>query len=62
MDDAHIWMENLSDERVLKFIEEENRRFREFIGDLPERLIDEVRKHYYLPNIWGPGLQRKERL
>ncbi|WP_456453477.1 prolyl oligopeptidase family serine peptidase [Thermococcus sp.] len=59
MDDAHIWMENLSDERVLKFIEEENRRFREFIGDLPERLIDEVRKHYYLPNIWGAWITKK---
>ncbi len=59
MDDAHIWMENLSDERVLKFIEEENRRFREFIGDLPERLIDEVRKHYYLPNVWGARITKK---
>lgn len=52
MEDPYIWMENLNDKRVLKFIEEENKRFRVFIGDLPEKLIDNVRKYYYLPNIW----------
>ena len=51
MEDPYIWMENLKDERVLKFIQEENTRFREFIGDLPEKLIEEVREYYYLPNI-----------
>jgi len=51
MEDPYIWMEDLKDERVLKFIQEENARFREFIGDLPEKLIEEVREYYYLPNI-----------
>ncbi|USS39991.1 prolyl oligopeptidase family serine peptidase [Thermococcus aggregans] len=51
MEDPYIWMENLKDERVLKFVQEENTRFREFIGDLPEKLIEEVREYYYLPNI-----------
>ncbi|HHI00434.1 MAG TPA: S9 family peptidase, partial [Thermococcus litoralis] len=51
MEDPYIWMEDLKDERVLKFIQEENTRFREFIGDLPEKLIEEVREYYYLPNI-----------
>lgn len=51
MEDPYIWMENLSDERVLKFIEEENARFREFISDLPDKLIEEVRRYYHLPNI-----------
>ena len=45
MEDPYIWMEDLKDERVLKFIQEENARFREFIGDLPEKLIEEVREY-----------------
>lgn len=52
-------MENLNDERVLKFIEEENKRFREFIEDLPEKLIDDVRKYYYLPNIWEAQITKR---
>ncbi|NJE09130.1 S9 family peptidase [Thermococcus sp. M39] len=59
MEDPYIWTENLNDERVLKLVEEENKRFREFIGDLPEKLIDEVRKYYYLPNIWEAQITKR---
>ena len=59
MEDPYLWMENLSDERVLKFIEEENAHFREFIGDIPDKLIDEVKEYYYLPNIWRAQLTEK---
>ncbi|AHF80376.1 prolyl oligopeptidase family serine peptidase [Thermococcus paralvinellae] len=59
MEDPYIWMENLNDERVLKFIEEENKRFRQFIGDLPEKLINDVRKYYYLPNIWEAQVTKR---
>ncbi|AIF69758.1 hypothetical protein PAP_06815 [Palaeococcus pacificus DY20341] len=51
MEDEFTWMKNLRDERVLKFVNEENKRFREFLGDLPEKLGGEVRKYYFLPNI-----------
>jgi len=51
MEDPYIWMENLNDERVIEFINEENARFREFLGDLPDKLIEEVRHYYYLPNV-----------
>ena len=59
MEDPYLWMENLNDERVLKFIEEENKRFRKFIGDLPEKLINDVRKYYYLPNIWEAQITKR---
>ena len=59
MEDSYRWMENLNDERVLKFIEDENKRFREFIGDLPEKLIDDVRTYYYLPNIWEAQITKR---
>jgi prolyl oligopeptidase len=51
MEDPYMWMENLNDERVIEFISEENARFREFLGDLPDKLIEEVRNYYYLPNV-----------
>ncbi|WP_324735764.1 prolyl oligopeptidase family serine peptidase [Thermococcus sp. SY098] len=59
MEDPYLWMENLNDRRVLKFIEEENKRFREFIGDLPEKLIDDVRNYYYLPSIWEAQITKR---
>ena len=59
MEDPYIWMENLTDERVLKFVNEENTRFREFIGELPDRLIDKVKKYYYLPNIVEACITKK---
>jgi len=59
MEDPYIWMENLTDERVLKFVNEENTRFREFIGELPDRLIDKVKKYYYLPNIVEACITRR---
>ena len=51
MEDPYMWMENLNDERVIEFISEENARFREFLGNLPDKLIEEVRNYYYLPNV-----------
>ena len=44
-----LWMENLNDERVIKFIEEENRRTREFLGDLPSKIHGEMEKYFYIP-------------
>jgi len=45
--DPYIWMENLDDPRTRDFIESENKRFREFIGDLPKEFEDEVKKYFY---------------
>ncbi len=50
--DPYLWMENLEDERVLKLVNEENKKFRAHVGKLAEELVDEVRHYYYLPIIW----------
>ncbi|AFK22769.1 prolyl oligopeptidase family serine peptidase [Pyrococcus sp. ST04] len=52
MHDPYEWMENLNDERVLKLVEDENRRFREFIGKLSEELFPEVWKYFSIPTIY----------
>ncbi len=59
MDDPYIWMENLNDKRVLKLIEEENRRFREFMGELSEDLFPEVWEYYSIPTLYGAKLTEK---
>ena len=46
--DPYIWMENLDDPRVKKFIEEENKRLREFLGDLPSKLYPRIAKYYMM--------------
>jgi len=59
MEDPYIWMENLEDERVLKLVEEENRRFQSFVGDLSQKLLPEVRHYFHLPVIWEARLTKK---
>ena len=59
MEDPYQWMENLKDERVLKFVEKENRRLREFLGDVTGELIEEVRKYYYMPSIRSGRLTKR---
>ncbi|CAB50058.1 prolyl oligopeptidase family serine peptidase [Pyrococcus abyssi] len=51
MEDPYIWMENLQDERVLKIVEEENRRFRELVGELSDKLFPEVWEYFSQPSI-----------
>ncbi|WP_010477702.1 prolyl oligopeptidase family serine peptidase [Thermococcus zilligii] len=59
MEDPYIWMENLSDERVLRLIDEENRRFRDFIGNLGDELFPEVWEYSSLPALQGAKLTEK---
>ncbi|AFL94261.1 putative Prolyl oligopeptidase (preP) [Thermococcus cleftensis] len=51
MEDPYLWMENLRDERVLSLVEEENARFREFIGSLSDELFPEVWEYYSIPTL-----------
>ncbi len=51
MEDPYLWLEDLSSERTLKFIEERNRRFREFVGDLPSKLFSRVEKYFGVPYL-----------
>ncbi|HDZ35797.1 MAG TPA: S9 family peptidase, partial [Thermococcus sp.] len=59
MEDPYIWMENLSDERVLNLVEEENKRFREFIGKLNDELFPEVWEYYSMPALHSARLTEK---
>lgn len=59
MEDPYIWMENLNDERVLKLVEEENRRFRKFVGELSDELFPEVWEYYSMPTLYGAKLTEK---
>jgi len=59
MEDPYIWMENLKDERVLKLVEEENKRFREFVGGLSDELFPEVWEYYSIPVLTGAKLTEK---
>lgn len=51
MEDEFVWMENLHDKRVLKFIDEENKRTREFLGKLPSKIFEDIKRYYYLPTL-----------
>ncbi|MDK2913782.1 MAG: prolyl oligopeptidase [Thermococcaceae archaeon] len=59
MEDPYLWMENLQDERVLKLVEEENKRFREFVGEISEKLFPEVWELYSIPTIGGVKLTER---
>ncbi len=59
MEDPYVWMENLEDERVLGLVEEENKRFREFIGELSDELFPEVWEYYSMPTLYGAKLTKK---
>ncbi|WP_297535221.1 prolyl oligopeptidase family serine peptidase [Thermococcus sp.] len=57
--DEYIWAENLRDERVLKLVEEENKRFREFIRKLSDELFPEVWEYYSIPTLVSAKLTEK---
>ena len=57
--DPYVWMENLEDERVINLINEENKKFRDYVGELSDELIDEIRDYYYLPTIWEARITKK---
>lgn len=57
--DPYEWMENLEDERILKLVNEENKRFRDYVDGLSDKLVDEIRHYYYLPTIWEAKITKK---
>ncbi|NJE75874.1 prolyl oligopeptidase family serine peptidase [Thermococcus sp. ES12] len=59
MKDPYLWMENLRDERVLRLIGEENARFKEFVGELSDKLFPEVWEYYSMPTLHGARLTKK---
>jgi len=50
-EDKYIWMENLDDPRVLDFIDRENKKLREYLGDSPNILAEEIKKYFYVTSL-----------
>jgi len=50
-EDPYLWLEDLKDERVLAWIERENARTREILGDLPGKLFERVLAYFSLPYL-----------
>ncbi|WP_457741943.1 prolyl oligopeptidase family serine peptidase [Thermococcus sp.] len=59
MEDPYIWAEDLNDERVLELVNEENKRFMEFVGELSEQLFPEVWEYYSIPTLVSAKLTEK---
>ncbi|QOJ79060.1 S9 family peptidase [Infirmifilum lucidum] len=49
MSSGYEWLEDLDDPRVRAFIEEQNRRFREYVGDEADRLYPKLLELYSMP-------------
>ena len=56
--DEYLWLEDVGSEEVRRWIEAENRRFREFIGGLVEELYPRLKELYELPVVVGAALYR----
>ncbi len=51
LDDPYIWLEHLGDKNTIKFINEHNKKFQEFIDNLRDKYLQRVRKYYEYPYI-----------
>jgi len=56
--DEYLWLEDVGSEEVRQWIEAENRRFREFIGGIAERLYPRLRALYEMPVVYSVALYR----
>lgn len=52
-EDPFIWMENLNDRAVLEFVAMENKRLRDFLGNLPSKLYKRIQEYYDLKQVLG---------
>ncbi|MGQ4891290.1 MAG: prolyl oligopeptidase family serine peptidase [Candidatus Njordarchaeia archaeon] len=50
-EDQYVWMENLNDEKVLDFINRENLRLKEYLGELPSSLEEEIKKYFFVTTL-----------
>ena len=49
--DPYLWLENLNDPKVIEWINCENKRTREFLGELPSAYFKKLDKYYSYPSI-----------
>lgn len=49
--DPYLWFEDLESPKVLDWISSENKRLREWLGDLPLKLESRITKYYTIPSI-----------
>ena len=48
-EDKYLWLENLKDPRVSRWISRENKRLRSFLGDMARRLRGRIARYYRVP-------------
>lgn len=49
VEDPYLWLEDLKSSKVKSWVKSENRRLREFLGEIPSRLEKRILKYYRLP-------------
>ena len=49
--DNYIWLENLNSERTIEFVNNHNKRLREFLGKFPEKIYSKIEKYHKIPYI-----------
>ncbi|OYT46926.1 MAG: peptidase S9 [Desulfurococcales archaeon ex4484_42] len=59
MEDPYIWLESIDDPKVIKWVDSENVRLREFLGVLPGELRREVAKYVKIPYLMLVKVCRK---
>ena len=52
MEDKYIWLEDLKSLKTLEFVEKHNRRFREYVGSLPEKFFPRIMKYYGVMHVY----------
>ncbi|HDD26562.1 MAG TPA: S9 family peptidase, partial [Acidilobales archaeon] len=59
LEDPYIWLESIDDPKVIKWVDSENVRLREFLGVLPGELRREVAKYVKIPYLMLVKVCRK---
>jgi len=50
-EDNYIWLEDLNSERTLEFVNNHNKRLKEFLGEFPEKIYSKIEKYHKMPYI-----------
>jgi len=57
--DPYEWMENLDNPKLLEWIEVEDRKFREYVHSLSQRLRERIRRYYFVKNLISVRISEK---
>ncbi len=52
MEDKYLWLEELDNPETLEFVERHNRRFREYVGSLPDKFFPRIMRYYGVMHVY----------